>query len=307
MAETRKRPQAPSSLRQLVMTPMRFLRRVIGTDPRQQGAAAVSRIDVFEHQLTIGYLAPINELLDLALRRLNTLEGGVEELQALALVKLASLEELQAFALEKLASLEEQVSLLRTHLNASGVMGPMNRKTKELESLFRQVDAVALPGAGVVEVGCMRYPFESPTEGASTLYFARWCGGANRPFISVDTEKEHLDTARKILEAVEVDATLIQARGEDVLAALKQAICLLYLDGSNEPAETLAQFRAAEDKMAPGCVVAIDDVQQIGGHAQGKGTAAIPYARSKGWNVRIMATEPGYRMAILRQGDAEAN
>jgi predicted O-methyltransferase YrrM len=85
---------------------------------------------------------------------------------------------------------------------------------------------------------------------------------------------------------------------------MQQPICLLYLDGSNEPAETLAQFQAAEEKMAPGCVVAIDDVQQIGQHDLGKGTAAIPYAQGKGWNVRVLATEPGYRMAILTQAAA---
>jgi hypothetical protein len=89
MAETPKQPQAPSPLRQLVMSPIRFLRRVIGTDARQQGAAAVSRIDAFQHQVTYGYLEPTHELLDLTLRRLNTLEGGLEELQG-------GVEELQA-------------------------------------------------------------------------------------------------------------------------------------------------------------------------------------------------------------------
>jgi predicted O-methyltransferase YrrM len=292
MADAQNQPPSPSALRRFLTSPIRLLRRVLGTDQRQQIWALTSRIDAFRHEATHGYLEPTQELLDLTLRRLNSLEGSVEELMA--------------HADARVASLEEQVSLLRTHLNASGVMGPMNRKTKELESLFKQAHSVAPPGAGVVEIGCMRYPFESPTEGASTLYFARWCRAAGRPFTSVDTEKDNLDTARKMLEAVDLSATFIQAPGEEALAALKQPICLLYLDGSNEPAETLAQFQAAEEKMAPGCVVAIDDVQQIGQHDLGKGTAAIPYAQGKGWRVRLMATEPGYRMAILTQGDAEA-
>ncbi len=71
-----------SPLRSAVMSPIRLLRRVLGTDPRHQGAAAVSRIDSFQHQVTYGYLEPTQELVDLTLRRLNTLEGGVEELLA---------------------------------------------------------------------------------------------------------------------------------------------------------------------------------------------------------------------------------
>jgi 2-polyprenyl-3-methyl-5-hydroxy-6-metoxy-1,4-benzoquinol methylase len=72
------------------MSPIHLLRRVLGTEPRRESVAdAVDRIDSFQHQVVSfqhqvvhGYLEPTQELLDLTLRRLNALEGGVEELRA---------------------------------------------------------------------------------------------------------------------------------------------------------------------------------------------------------------------------------
>ncbi len=290
MADQQDHPRA-NPVRSLVAAPVRLLRRILGTDA--QNKAVVDRIDMLHHQSVHGFLAPTHELLDLTLRRLTTLEAGVQDLVT--------------HVDARVASLEEQVSLLRTHLNASGVMGPMNRKTKELEELFQQADAIAPPRTrpSSRSAACA-IPFESPTEGASTLYFARWCRDARRPFVSVDTEKDNLETARKMLAAVDLSANFVQAPGEEAIAALNDTICLLYLDGGNEPEQTLTQFQAAEARMTPGCVVAIDDVQQIGPHELGKGTAAIPYAQSRGWQVRIMATEPGYKMAILTRGEAGA-
>lgn len=262
--------QSPISrvMNAIIQLPVRAYRNLTGSYARKAHEETANRIGTFQHQITHGYLEPTQELLDLVLRRLHAIEG--------------SLGDQSGQVSSKLATLEEQVSLLRTHLYASGILGPMNRKTKELEALFRQADSSAQTGAAVVEIGCMRYAYESPTEGASTLYFARWCRDSQRPFYSIDTELNNLDNARRILDKAGLSATFIQARGEDALNSVETPICLLYLDGSDVPAETLAQFQIAEKKLAPGAVVAIDDVQQMGTNEFGKGTAAATGGGTRG-------------------------
>jgi predicted O-methyltransferase YrrM len=271
-------------IRATLRLPLRLYRRVLGIDAEyvrhelaQSKSDVLGRLNMFQHQITYGYLEPTNELLDLALRSLDRVDDVVA----------------------KLSSLEQQVSLLRTHLYASGIVGPMNRKTKCLEDVFSRVNGVAPKGAAVVEVGCMRYAFESPTEGASTLYFSRWCQESGRPFISIDFEHDNLENARRILDETGLRAHFLEGKGEEVIATIAEPICLLYLDGSNDPAEALAQFQASESKLTPGAMVAIDDVQELDGNPQGKGTLTIPYAQERGWTAEILATEPGYRLAIL--------
>jgi 2-polyprenyl-3-methyl-5-hydroxy-6-metoxy-1,4-benzoquinol methylase len=69
------------------MSPIRLLRRALGINTErlaqrleEQRGEIMGRIDAFQHQITYGHLEPTHELLDLTLRRLNALEGGVEEL-----------------------------------------------------------------------------------------------------------------------------------------------------------------------------------------------------------------------------------
>jgi 2-polyprenyl-3-methyl-5-hydroxy-6-metoxy-1,4-benzoquinol methylase len=62
--------------------------RVVQRIDQQQGAV-IGRVDVFQHQITYGYLEPTHELLDLTLRSLNRLEGSVEALNAAAPLELS--------------------------------------------------------------------------------------------------------------------------------------------------------------------------------------------------------------------------
>ena len=248
------------------------------------------RLDQFQHQVTVGYLETQGEVMDLMLRRLRALE---EEIAGLAgpVTVLAG----------KVSLVQDQISLLRAHLYASGILGPVSLKIKTLQRVFEEANASTPQEGAVVEIGCIRYPFESPLEGASTLYFARWCQEANRKFVSIDVERAHLENARRLLDEQDLAADLVHADGQEAISNLSVPIGLLYLDGSNDPNETLEQFKAAEDKLTARAIVALDDVQQIDSNSMGKGESAIPYARERGWEVELLDTDPGYRMAVLRR------
>lgn len=252
------------------------------------------------------------EVMELLLRRLRVSQEEVtaqlRTLEEQVSVHLRTLEEVATKDTQQVAALtgtvnlvQAQVALLRAHLYASDILGPVTLKTKTLQRVFEEARANTPQEAAAVEIGCIRYPFESPLEGASTLYFARWCRDANRKFISVDVEREHLENARRLLDEQDLAADLIHADGQEAISKLSVPIGLLYLDGSNDPDETLEQFKAAEDKLAAGAIVAIDDVQQIDSNSMGKGQSAIPYAKERGWKAQVLDTDPGYRMAVLRR------
>lgn len=239
------------------------------------------------------------EVMDLILRRLRGM--GEDEMAT----HLRALQEQLAALHGAVKLVQDQAALLRTHLNASGILAPMNLKARTLQRLFQEANAHAPQEGAAVEVGCMRYPFESPQEGASTLYLARWCQQSNRKFISIDVEKDYLENARQLVTEQGLSADFILGDGTATIASLSVPIGLLYLDGSNDPNETLLQFKAAETKLTTGAVVAIDDVQQVESYLAGKGELAIPYARERGWEVRLVTTEPGFRMAVLRRPAAQ--
>lgn len=253
-----------------------------------------------------------DEILDLIMRRLRRIEEesttALRALQEEVMEAVGGLREELTNLHNRLADmgrtgdqLQYQINLLRTHLYAGGVAGPVNLKAKALKDAFGEADSRTPPEAAVVEIGCMRYPFESPQEGASTLYLARWCQTANRRLVSVDVQESHMENAKRVLAQEGLRADFINGDGQEFIANFDMPIALLFLDGSNEPGETLDQFRAAERKLADGAVVVIDDVQEIGPYESGKGELAIPYARETGWEVDLLDTEPGFRMAIARR------
>jgi len=238
------------------------------------------------------------EVMDLMLRRLRRQEdvwaANVTTLEENLVQSTSTIR-------DALAQVQHQTALLRTHLSASGILGPMNMKARTLQGLFTEVLANTPPEAAVVEVGCMRYPFESPQEGASTLYLARWCLEAQREFISIELERNYVESARGILSEHGLKANFINGDGRQAILSLTTPIGLLYLDGSNDPGETIEQLKAAEGKLLPSSVIAIDDVQRVGENPEGKGEQALPYARDQRWQVQLLDTEPGFRMAVLRR------
>ena len=176
----------------------------------------------------------------------------------------------------------------------------MNAKAALLLELTEGLGA----GAVVVEVGTMRFGHEAPSDGASTLYLARRAKERGWKFVSIDNDEAAFLNAAKVLRVHDLQAVadLRLDDGAIVLANLIGPIDFLYLDGAADPGEALAQFEAAEHRIAPWAVVAIDDIQEIRpGEPLGKGERLLPALEARGWTVEVRPTEPGYAMAICRR------
>jgi len=195
----------------------------------------------------------------------------------------------------------DNAALMRAQLYGSGLPGPLNLKAQALKGAFDDFVSNEDSDAIVVEVGSMRYPYESPLEGGSTLHLARWCAQHKRKFISIDIDENNVRNSRHMLQAAGLEATLIVGDGASVIAGLQARIGLLFLDGSTDPDQALSQYAAAEPRLSPGAIIAIDDVQPIDDFGQGKGTRLLPKLESSGWRVDVVKTEPGYLMALLRR------
>jgi predicted O-methyltransferase YrrM len=198
-------------------------------------------------------------------------------------------------------ALEAAVAMLRASMSAAGLSAPGNMKAARLLEILRDIPQSAPQRSLVMEVGAMRYPFETPLEGASTLHLGRWCNEHSRRLLSVDVEAQSLAIARSAAERSGIKVDFLRARGVDAIRALRAPVLFLYLDGSNDPEEALAEFQAAESLLEHSAVIAVDDVQPLGDRPLGKGTLVLPYAESRGFTVEIFDTEPGFKMAAIRR------
>lgn len=168
----------------------------------------------------------------------------------------------------------------------------MNRKAECLLQAASHLPADAV----VVEIGCVRSANEVPTDGYSTVYLAAAALEHGWGFHSVDYNMDAIRTAEAATGGQGV--TLHLADGTEWLTGFGK-IDLLYLDGSISPEEAVQQYEAAT--LVWDATVVIDDVQQIGGHAHGKGDALLERLDHDGFAVDIYDTEPGYRMAVAHR------
>lgn len=116
------------------------------------------------------------------------------------------------------------------------------------------------PGGGgfLIEVGGMRAPGNVHGDGCASVAWATHAVRYGETFVSVDTDPVAVEhTARLVRSGLDVLA--VRGDGADVLRGIHGPIHLLYLDGSNDPAETLAQFRVAASRVAVGGLVVVDD------------------------------------------------
>lgn len=164
---------------------------------------------------------------------------------------------------------------------------------------------IAPKGGAFVEIGCIREEHEVPTDGYSTVYLARQAQEEGRPFYSVDLFHENVDKARKALvrEGLE-KAELVCCDGRAFLeqwdVETRGKIDLLYLDSHREPQYSYDQFFAAQDKLASGAVVAIDDAHEYDGFKFGKATDLIELFEREGFKFKVLPTEPGFKMVVAR-------
>ena len=152
--------------------------------------------------------------------------------------------------------------------------------------------AKAPPGP-VVEIGCMRYPRETESEGFSTFYLAKQCAAEGRSFTSCDVSQKSVMNARQIMSD---HGLLGDVRLIDGVTGVKsvQNIAFLYLDSSDVATDTWEQFKAAN--LAPGAIVVIDDCHPYTPGRYGKGTKVIEMIGED--NVTFESYQ-GYKMAII--------
>lgn len=161
----------------------------------------------------------------------------------------------------------------------------MNHKVEALLDFL-----AGAPAGPVAEVGTLRSEFERASDGWTTVFLAQ----AGRKVFSIDSSSHNLSIARGVLmrRGLLDMVTLIHQDGAVALAALPP-LALLYLDGSDDPVEALAQFHAAA--FLPRARLAVDDAQSYGGNPFGKATAIMAELDYSG---DLIETEPGYSMFL---------
>lgn len=178
----------------------------------------------------------------------------------------------------------------------------MNRKASTL------IDAFAgLPrGSLIVEIGCVRFSREIPSDGYSTVHLAQAAGDRGWRMESIDIDPQAVRNARALLHHRRLDdvCRVTNADGAEWLRTHnRKPIHGLYLDGAADPAQAVEQYEAAN--LAPDAVIVIDDIQPIKlapGNAldRGKGDLLLDRLEADGWTVTVHDTEKGYRMAVAR-------
>lgn len=177
----------------------------------------------------------------------------------------------------------------------------MNRKAERILHLLDELLTYPDLPKRIVEIGCVRFTTEIPSDGFSTVYIARWAISNGYRFVSVDRSEQSINIARHILqeELRQPTIDLVHEDGETFLAQWKEPIACVYLDGPDDPSVILRQLQAAEDQLA--YMVIIDDTQKMGSHEFGKGSLVIPYLAAQDWDITHYDTESGYRMTCLRK------
>lgn len=168
-------------------------------------------------------------------------------------------------------------------------------RNRKAELLLRLLEDA--PPGPVVEIGCLRQPSEVPSDGHSTLYLAKACAERGRAFSSFDRDPLVVDVANRVLEEAGLPLMARVADGVEALGGIN-AIAFLYLDSSDDPADTFRQLAAAE--LAPGAIVMIDDAQQTGGQLMGKATLVVKHCGRRGLPFDLVPTEPGFAACVLR-------
>lgn len=163
----------------------------------------------------------------------------------------------------------------------------MNLKAQALLKAFDRLPA----GAVIVEVGCVRFDHEIPSDGFSTIYLGQRAKERGWNVTSIDISPEAVDIACRLISGLPV--TMMRGDGATLIAEMDW-IDGLFLDGSADPADTVNQYLASDKPT----IVVVDDAQAIERNELGKATNVIEHLMADGYDIEIVDTEPGYRMLI---------
>lgn len=164
----------------------------------------------------------------------------------------------------------------------------MNNKAKVIIN-----NALESPPGKWVEVGCIRFSKEIPTDGYSTYYLAKEAVKNNVSFFSFDIDEERVKKANEHLKDKLLGPVVECQNGSDAVGQMG-SISFLYLDGGNNPAEIFKQYLAAS--LVPGGRVVVDDCQKRGCDKYGKGSILIESLRTYGVQFNIVDVGAGYKM-----------
>lgn len=141
----------------------------------------------------------------------------------------------------------------------------------------------------VLEIGRIRNtrPQGERNDGWSTLHIAE------NPKVdllySIDNDPKTLDFCHEIIPTAVEKKIRYAERIEDYEEI--EPINLLYLDAENEPEKIFAHYMAVSPYLAPGALILIDDVYDIG-----KGNIVVPYLKKHGYRIEKL-----YPMALARK------
>lgn len=151
------------------------------------------------------------------------------------------------------------------------------------------------------EVGTLRDadPVAEQADGWSTLHLARALMSRGVLY-SIDVDRAAVRTAMMTLPRdLRGSVRWVCDDGARALRVLPvERLDLLILDGSDDPAETLREFEAAQTLLGKASVVVVDDVHEYGGMRRGKGTLVLPRVAELGWSEEERACGP-WKMAVL--------
>lgn len=118
-------------------------------------------------------------------------------------------------------------------------------------------------------------------------------------FLSIELLEHHANVANHVLRDHNLPSAVVVGDARFVLPNLAE-VSLLYLDGSDDPAEALAQLMAA--KLRDGAILVVDDCHEYDGNPFGKGSLIVPYLNDRKIAWCLRPTEPGYAalVAVIR-------
>jgi hypothetical protein len=149
-----------------------------------------------------------------------------------------------------------------------------------------------------IETGCIRREEEGTD---STLAIARTLAGRGR-FFTFELQPSHIEVCRSVcaghldqIEFVAGDAAANLAKHKR--AGIFDELHFAFFDSADDPAITMAEFRAVEDLFVPGSIVIVDDaVRGV------KGRQIKPYLSAHpAWRTRLVFAGNGMLLARLAE------
>jgi hypothetical protein len=154
----------------------------------------------------------------------------------------------------------------------------------------------------IVETGCIREQDNFRGDGYSTLIFARIAASVGGRLTSIEIDATRCDFARQQLQPFQSSVEIVCSDSVAWLRSNSRSISVLYLDSMDtqlpQSAEHgLNEIKAAYNMLDENAIVVYDDTIWNSGNCFGKGSLAVPWLLSRGWEI----VYSGYQTILQRQ------